>query len=404
MDSATQQQTILDKASLCVKCGLCLPHCPTYQLTQDENESPRGRITLMQGMASGMLPLNSKLETHLDQCLSCRHCERVCPANVPYGSLIDHARAFIRDRHPHSVSTSQVMGWLIRHAYIRKTLGFVLWLYQQSGIRKLVNYLKLPSLFGLARLESLLPDMQRPLNLKPLYPAHSAKKGTVSLFAGCMSDWADPGTLRAGLFALQACGFDVQVPKTQTCCGAMACHSGDTHTASALQVQNELTFLKSNVDAIIHLASGCGATLKEYPIGNLPEKITDISHFLVQHLPQNLKPIRAKVLLHTPCTLRNVCKEENAPLRLLQAIPELEIIPFSKISYCCGSAGTYMIEHAEFSDALSNPILEELKTTGADYLVTSNVGCAIHLRAALKRQGSNTKVVHPIYFLAEALK
>src|SRR3546814_20824056 len=69
----------LAKADLCVKCGLCLPHCPTYQETRNEADSPRGRIMLMQGLASGMIGHSDSLQSHLDGCLSCRSCERVCP-------------------------------------------------------------------------------------------------------------------------------------------------------------------------------------------------------------------------------------------------------------------------------------------------------------------------------------
>ena len=75
-------------ASQCVKCALCLPHCPTYELTKDENESPRGRIALFQAYAKDQLKLDRHGKNHLDQCLGCRACERVCPSHVEYGELL----------------------------------------------------------------------------------------------------------------------------------------------------------------------------------------------------------------------------------------------------------------------------------------------------------------------------
>lgn len=403
MDNQTEEQTILEKASLCVKCGLCLPHCPTYQLTQDENESPRGRISLMQGLASDKLPLNDKLEAHLNQCLSCRHCERVCPANVPYGSLIDQARSFIQAKDPTSHPSTKFIQWISLSPCLRKTLGYLLWLYQRSGLRTAVNKLGILHFLKLSRLESLLPTIKKPLKIKTRYPAIGVKKGAINLFIGCMNDWLDPSSLQDGIYVLRASGFEVHVPSQQTCCGAMALHAGNPKEAKQLQRKNQTAFSQESFDALIHMASGCGATLKEYDSSQIAKKATDISYFLAKNLPANLKPINAKVLLHTPCTLRNVCKEENGPYELLMAIPELTVIPFSKISYCCGSAGTYMIEHPEWADALSQGILSELKTTGAAYLATSNIGCAIHLRAAIKREKLNVKVVHPVYFLARSL-
>ena len=81
---------LLKKTDLCVKCGLCLPHCPTYNKTQNENNSPRGRIALIQGWSNGQL---TNINSVIDSCLLCRECESVCPALVPYSEIIDEFRA-----------------------------------------------------------------------------------------------------------------------------------------------------------------------------------------------------------------------------------------------------------------------------------------------------------------------
>ena len=79
----------------CVHCGLCLPKCPTYAELGDENDSPRGRIYLMQAIDSGRIAPSERIQHHLDLCLDCRACETVCPSGVQYGRLIESYRTKI---------------------------------------------------------------------------------------------------------------------------------------------------------------------------------------------------------------------------------------------------------------------------------------------------------------------
>ena len=93
----------------CVHCGFCLPACPTYLATGDENESPRGRIVLMRALERGdLLPTDTDLRHHLDNCLGCLGCEPVCPSGVAYGRGLSTARRTLRDSNP-SALIQQVM-------------------------------------------------------------------------------------------------------------------------------------------------------------------------------------------------------------------------------------------------------------------------------------------------------
>ena len=101
------KKELLAIADSCVKCGICAPHCPTYTHTQNENESPRGRIALIQAWAGGNLNVTNNLLDHIDNCLLCRACEKACPAVVPYGKLIDDFRAEIHDESATKISVKK---------------------------------------------------------------------------------------------------------------------------------------------------------------------------------------------------------------------------------------------------------------------------------------------------------
>lgn len=100
-----QQEVEEEKLLDCMRCGFCLPACPTYLHSNfDETQSPRGRIALMKAVRDGMLPFDDSIEESLDLCLGCRACEPACPAGVEYGSLLESARNVIQREKKHSVT------------------------------------------------------------------------------------------------------------------------------------------------------------------------------------------------------------------------------------------------------------------------------------------------------------
>src|SRR3546814_13312801 len=89
--------------------GSSRPAGPTDQETRSEADAPRGRIMLRQGLTSDIFGHSDSLQSHLDCCMSCRSCERVCPAKVPYGELIDAGRAMLATQY---VPASRLTRWL----------------------------------------------------------------------------------------------------------------------------------------------------------------------------------------------------------------------------------------------------------------------------------------------------
>lgn len=399
----------------CVKCGLCLPHCPTYELLRDEGESPRGRIALIQGWNEGRLPLNDKLESHLDRCLVCGACSRVCPSAVDYTTILTTARAQIELTRKPTLYT-RILRHLGTLLVSRKKLSIRLQPllrigYQRSGLQRLLRASGALRLFGLKRLDQLLPKLKPMQPLARFTPAVNSMRGDVALFTGCTGATLDNETLQSAIILLTNAGFNVHIPDKQGCCGALHHHRGLAQQAQQFKDANTAAFndAEDNMMAIIHVASGCGKMLAQYSADNrFTAPVMEICAFLHQQgfadsilssapncQPPQFKPLAKSAVLHSPCTQPN-----TAPtLALLGLIPELDIKPLPGKDQCCGAAGSYMLSQASISDALRKQTLKRLPEQ-TDYLLSSNLGCALQLAAECDE---GIEVCHPVTLLARQL-
>ena len=392
---------ILTEADRCVKCGLCLPHCPTYRLTRDEGDSPRGRVSLMQALVSGSLE-SPGLYRHLDRCLGCLACESACPSGVKYGTLIDAVRALQPDR----------ISWFRRYRlhlisrlpYLKGSRS-LLRLYQQSGLRRSMRKL---GGSGFRRLDDLLPALAKNSRLVPLYRPNNTARGRVALFTGCIGQITDRPALLAAVRLLTRIGFEVCVPAKQTCCGALHQHNGEPAVARRLAAANRRAFNALELDAIVHVASGCGVQLLEYE--RLGEKLNapvkDICTFLTATgLVEELRfsALERRVLLHHPCSSRRIPGAADGAARLLDRIPGIELQALPDTS-CCGAAGSYLLLQPEMADRLRQGVVDQVGQHACDILATSNTGCALHLAAGLRAPNHGVEVMHPVQLLARQLQ
>jgi len=387
--SATQQ---------CVMCGMCVPHCPTYALSRNEADGPRGRISLMLGIHQGRLEADEKVIEHLDGCLSCRACERICPSKVPYGALIDAGRAHILATSPERGAGMRRLrdALLLRPARLR-LVGLAARLIQALRLDRL------PMPGRLKRLALLAPPLAPALRAGDHYPATGIRRGAVGLFLGCMGPVFEAENLRAAIRVLNAWGYDVHVPPAQGCCGAMHQHGGAPDKGTSMARQAMQAFAGRTLDAVVGVSSGCMAQLTEHG-GAAAFELTD---FLIRHLPDPmpaLNPLPRKVAVHLPCTQRNVLRTGDTAVDLLKLIPELGVIELPGNDRCCGAAGTHMLTHPEQADALRAPKIEAFQALGADQLASTNIGCAMHLGAGLREDDRKAEVIHPVRLLAEALR
>lgn len=400
---------LIIETDLCVKCGLCLPYCPTYNKTLDENESPRGRISLIQGWSSGALTDTRAVQGHLDNCLVCRSCENVCPAQVPYAKILDQFKAAAGEgKKPIGIRLNSAISRFV--LINKKRSDFFKRLANVSRFSKLLGAFS--SRFATAqRLQSFINDLKPGPGLKTIYPTHREKEGCVGLFIGCTGELFDRDAIDASIRILNHLGFDVAIAPNQICCGALDLHSGETDRASDFAATNLRAFDQRDLDAIVTVATGCGATLSEYTSyypdsEGFSSKVVDICQFVNNckgFEDITLDELDAKLLIHTPCSLANVLKTVEAPKTLMKSIPKSKVSVFTQ-SGCCGAAGNYMLEHPNMADALRNDLIMVVKNEKPDYLLTTNIGCALHLRAGLRQQCIDTEVLHPIVLLNRRIR
>ena len=406
----------LAEADRCVLCGLCLPHCPTYRVTQDENESPRGRVSLMRAVATGNLPMAEQTAKHLSLCLACRACEQVCPSGVRYGELIEAGRTQVRSRKDLPSLARLGLSLMARPRLLEK-LGSALRLYQRSGLQALVRMSGVLRWLGLRRLEALLPAVPVAQAWQTFYPARGVKRGRVALFLGCVARVLDVPTLATAIRLLTRFGYEVVVPAEQTCCGALHRDAGDTNTAVALAARNRAAFHPTHndigkVDAIISVASGCTSALSDHGHSATMQtdsypRVKDINHFLAGlALPETLRlaPLAAKVVVHDPCSLRNALHAEQSVYSLLRRIPELPLLALPENHLCCGGAGAYPLRQPAMAERLRAEKLIHLTQLQPTILVTANIGCALHLAAGLRESGTQMEIIHPLVLFERQLR
>lgn len=393
----------------CVHCGLCTQHCPTYRVTGDESQNPRGRIYLMRAELEGRIAPTPDFMAAMDSCLVCRACEAVCPSGVKFGELMSHTRAEYR-------KTGPLRRFILRHVIpSRRGLGALASLLQiwQEVFRPLVARFLPKRLRAMESMAPAIPSADKRRPLARAYPAIGARQGKVAVLEGCVMPVLFQDVNLALIKLLTHAGYDVEVPAAQSCCGALHEHDGDLETATRLAKQNSAAFSDPSIEAIVMNSAGCGAALKGYPhlcaddpaALSLATRSLDMSRFLVENGGRlNFIETKVKVTYDAPCHLLHAQGEAKAPLALLRRVPGVSFIPMDMADLCCGAAGIYNVDHPEMSDAILGPKLDALEKTGAEVLLTGNPGCLLQWRRGIASRGLKVRAEHPAVFLASALK
>jgi glycolate oxidase iron-sulfur subunit len=389
----------------CVHCGFCLPACPTYQVLGEEMDSPRGRIFLMKEVLEGNVDLDEAVP-YIDRCLGCVGCITACPSGVGYGELITAFRARAEE-----TRTRSLLDRLLRR-FILETLpypGRFRFAARMGGLTKPLKKL-LPGRLG--DMLDLLPDkLPKSQPLPEVVPAKGERRARVAMLAGCAQQVLAPDINHATLRVLAENGVEVVIPKTQSCCGALAAHTGAAWQAKRFAKQNLKAFPK-DVDAILTNAAGCGSGMHEYALWlrGEPEqaqaeefvgKVKDVSKFLAELGLKTPPPLKqpVKVAYHDACHLGHAQKVRAQPRQLLSSIEGLELVEIPDGEICCGSAGTYNIEQPETAATLGSQKVAAVLSTGAQVVAMGNIGCMTQIESHLDRLGKPLPVLHTMQIL-----
>jgi glycolate oxidase iron-sulfur subunit len=384
-----------DELVACVACGLCLPHCPTYRVTGLETASPRGRIAAMQAVELEGASLDATFERYMEECVQCRGCEAVCPSSVPFGHLMEGARAALQDHRrrarPWPRRVAEWVGYrlvLPRHW----VLLMVSWLLAVAQRLRLV-----PRRFALPRISA------RSIARRLRAPA-AAGAGDAYLFPGCVMDAWQRDTHRAALRVMEAAGACPALPRRGAdCCGALHIHAGREEEARAL-ARRVIASMPGDAPVVVDSA-GCGAAMKDYArllrteeAEMFAARVRDFSEWLVGKAPLPVRPTGRVVVVQDPCHLHHVQHAAGAVRTMLA--PAYATLDTDDDGLCCGAGGAYNALQPDLSNEIRDRKVAAIRrAAGADVplVVSANPGCAMHLGAA------GLDVRHPADLLSEAL-
>lgn len=454
---AAEEQKLL----ACIHCGLCLEACPTYVVTGDENDGPRGRLYLMRAVGEGRLADDSlAFERHISRCLGCRACEQVCPAGVEYGQLLEAARGELFTSGKTRGFSYGLVRLLLKHVWLhpaRLKIAFIMArILRDAGFARVLLKTRIARLFssqfefGLALLASSAPKLVKTGNQSnkkqrvETTTAAAAPRDNTMLFTGCVGAGLFSRVNHATRRVLEANGFAVETPPQQGCCGALHAHAGDLEGARTLARRNIEAFSSPNQSPIITNAGGCGAMLASYGhlltadvvfgdrASQFSARVRDVSQQLetVETLrttsvpgvteqlvrgPQRVVPGGAaslgwqtsssagvRVTYDASCHLLYGQHAGEAPLKMVGSIPGLDFARLEGSEMCCGAAGIYNLLEPDLSRSVLEEKLRNIQETGAKVLATGNPGCQMQIGAGAILSGMDLTVCHPVELLDES--
>jgi glycolate oxidase iron-sulfur subunit len=379
----------------CVHCGFCTATCPTYQILGSELDSPRGRIYLIKEMLEKD-QATDKTRLHLDRCLTCRSCETTCPSGVRYGRLVDIGREMVEEHAPRSFGAG-----LLRKAML--------------AVIPYTNRMSVLLLLGRLASPFLPQDLRKKIPVKKVATPTPISTHTRRMLVldGCVQPLGSPNTNASATRVLDRFGISLVSAPGAGCCGALNQHLADSEGAREMMRRNIDAWwphVERGAEAVVMTASGCGVMVKDYgeALKNDPayaEKAArisaltfDVSEIIRKEGLEKLSNIGKgkRVACQSSCTLQHGQKLGGVVESILKNCG-FTLTPVADSHLCCGAAGTYTLLQPELSQQLLNNKLAALNQGSPEVIVTSNIGCQMHLSG-----DSKVPVMHWIELLDQA--
>ena len=419
----------------CIHCGMCLATCPTYDITKLERSSPRGRIKMIKSVARGEMEMSRIFADEMNFCLDCQACETACPAGVKYGRMVETARVVIDNTKYVSRSGVSIKRFALRKIIAsRNGLKFVsrlLWLYQKTGLQKLVRLSRILKFFSknLSEIETLSPviaDKFSDTQIKEIELPNGEVKYKTAFHFGCLMNTMFADINIDTIDVLKECGCKIITPQDQVCCGSLMGHNGDMEFALKLARKNIDAFDKHDYDYLISNSAGCGAFMKDYAhlleddpayaekAKRFSSKVKDVMEFFAEQKPElifNLEPASPVGRLepelttyHDACHLIHAQKVSTQPREVIKSLPGVKYTELEEASWCCGSAGIYNV--VRYDDAIKQleRKMSNIKNTKAKIVLTGNPGCMGQIKHGTKKFNVDVEVLHPVTLIKRLLE
>jgi glycolate oxidase iron-sulfur subunit len=391
----------------CVHCGFCNATCPTYLLTGNELEGPRGRIYLIKNVLENGIKASRKTIEHIDNCLGCLACETTCPSGVDYSRLLEEARPRLDKLVKRPFTHRLLRAMLTRILPYPGRFRFAL---KMSGLGRVFSWLMPKNMRPLLDMAPKRLPRSAEVAKAGVVSAVGEKRMRVALLTGCAQQVLGPQINDATVRLLTRLGAEVVMPKDAGCCGALTFHMGERKRSRKLMQRNIEVWhnevAENGLDAIVLNTSGCGTAIREYDYifrhdpklavkaKTVTALVRDVAEVVAElGLGEASKASKLKVAYHDACSLQHGVQVKTQPRQLLKDAG-FDVVEVPEAHICCGSAGTYNMLQPELASQLQARKAEHIESVAPQIVAAGNIGCMEQIAGGVK-----VPVVHTVELL-----
>ena len=377
----------------CAMCGMCLNHCPTYKISNNESESPRGRISIIHGLNDSMLEPKESALKHLNSCTLCLACESTCPAKVDFYTLMTNARdKYFKNQNFIFKTKTNIISLFLTNQTLKNIASSMIYFLNRNIFKHLNN--------------NIFKFMNYVQNFYKYYELDNSnmEKNTVGIFTGCASDFFQKEVANNCINILKKNKINSKIIKNVKCCGSLDYNNGKINQGIKNNQLAIKEFEKEKYYSVIGYASGCSAFINKNSHNiNYQDATSFILNLLENNKVNDFKITKKNICIHKPCTTKAAEINFDQLIKVLNMIPGLKVRTFND-NYCCGAGAQNLIHNKENSAKIVEPKIDFIKSNDIEYLLTYNIGCSLNFINQINIKNiQKIKVMHPITFLGERL-